>query len=130
MTTMNKLAELNINVDFVIPMECLAKDDIKAMSQGDRQALHKYFMSNYDLTEDEDRVFWLLHEVEDEEYYEENIEKFREYESHMNEPDFDWDFYSDWHKDMFGYRPHFKAIPVDDTARRRMCEAWHAERGC
>ena len=31
---------------------------------------------------------------------------FREYASHKNEPDFDWDFYSDWHKDLYGFRPH------------------------
>ena len=129
MTTMNKLAELNVTVDFELPMECLSEDDIKAMSQDDRQALHKHFMNKYDLTEDEDRVYWLLNEVEDEEYYEENIEEFREYESHMNEPDFDWDFYSDWHKDIFGYRPHFKAIPSDDDERQRMCRTWHEARG-
>ena len=107
----------------------LTKDDIKAMNRDDRQALHKYFMSKYDLTEDEDRVYWLLDAVESEEYYEANIKEFREYESHMNEPDFDWDFYSDWQKDMFGYRPHFKAIPVDNEARQHMCETWHKARG-
>lgn len=31
---------------------------------------------------------------------------FLEYASHKNEPDFDWDFYSDWHKDLYGFRPH------------------------
>ena len=28
-----------------------------------------------------------------------------EYASHKDEPDFDWGFYSDWHKDVYGYRP-------------------------
>lgn len=43
--------------------------------------------------------------LEDNEYYEANIDAFRAYEAKMGEPDFDWDFYSDWHKDMFGFRP-------------------------
>lgn len=67
--------------------------------------------------------------VDDDEYREENMADFRAYEARMNEPDFDWDYYSDWHKDMFGYRPHFRAIPVDEDSRERMCKCWHAERG-
>lgn len=67
--------------------------------------------------------------VDDDEYREANMAEFKAYEARMNEPDFDWDYYSDWHKDMFGYRPHFRAIPVDENARQRMCECWHAERG-
>ena len=39
-------------------------------------------------------------------YCGESYSDFLEYASHMNEPDFDWDFYSDWHKDMYGFRPH------------------------
>lgn len=27
------------------------------------------------------------------------------YDEHHNDPDFDWGYYSDWHKDLFGYRP-------------------------
>lgn len=30
---------------------------------------------------------------------------FLEYASHKDEPNFDWDFYSDWHKDIYGFRP-------------------------
>lgn len=44
--------------------------------------------------------------VEDSRYYDYAIADFREYEKHYGEPDFDYDFYSDWHKDIFGYRPH------------------------
>lgn len=46
-----------------------------------------------------------LNYVEHEAYYDSNIDKFNEYCTHMNEPDFDWGFYSDWHKDLFGFRP-------------------------
>ena len=74
-------------------------------------------------------IYCWYNAVDDEEYREENMAEFKAYEARMNEPDFDWDYYSDWHKDMFGYRPHFKAIPVDEDARQRMCECWHAERG-
>lgn len=30
---------------------------------------------------------------------------FLEYASHKDEPNFDWGFYSDWHKDLYGFRP-------------------------
>ena len=30
---------------------------------------------------------------------------FLEYASHKNEPTFNWDYYSDWHKDIYGFRP-------------------------
>lgn len=106
----------------------LTKEEIKAMNKEERQALHAHFFEVYDLG-GEDRVYWLLNEIEDEEYYEENIEKFKEYEAKMNEPDFDWDFYSDWHKDMFGYRPHKKVIPKDMAERRQIFEDFHRERG-
>lgn len=32
---------------------------------------------------------------------------FLEYASHKGEADFDWDFYSDWHKDIYGFRPRW-----------------------
>jgi hypothetical protein len=123
---MNRLATMNVTIDFALPVECLSKDDIRAMNREQREALRKIVLDDYDEYRTQ---FWLLDEVEDEEYYAENIKEFREYESHMNEPDFDWDFYSDWHKDMYGYRPHFRAIPTDDNERQRMCETWHRARG-
>ena len=126
MTTMNRLATMNVTIDFALPVECMSRDDIKAMNREQREALRKIVIDDYDTYRTQ---FWLLDEVEDEEYYEENIQEFREYESHMNEPDFDWGFYSDWHKDMFGYRPHFRAIPANDEERQRMCETWHRARG-
>ena len=30
-----------------------------------------------------------------------------EYAKKKNEPDFDWDFYSDWYKDVYGFRPRW-----------------------
>jgi len=50
-------------------------------------------------------AFWDFDAVYDRAYRNYAMADFREYESHMNEPDFDWSFYSDWHKDIFGYRP-------------------------
>lgn len=48
----------------------------------------------------------------DERYREENKDAFNSfYEKHIKGktweeiPQEDWDFYSDWHKDMYGYRP-------------------------
>lgn len=55
----------------------------------------------------------VLYELEDEEYYAENIDEFNRWEEeHILSRSYDeitaedWGFYSDWHKDMFGYRPH------------------------
>lgn len=76
-----------------------------------------------------EKFYWSAHEWEDEKYREENMEKFLAYEKRMNEPDFDWDYYSDWHKDMFGYRPHFRAIPATEEDRSEMCNTWHRARG-
>lgn len=59
----------------------------------------------WDGEDDWDEAFWELANVEHDAYYEHNIGKFNEYCTHMDEPDFDWDFYSDWHKDLFGFRP-------------------------
>ena len=67
--------------------------------------------------------------VDDDEYREENMDAFKAYEARMNEEDFDWDYYSDWHKDMFGYRPHYKRIPIDEADREYMFHKFHQERG-
>ena len=126
MTTTNRLNSINVTINFELPISCLAYDDIKAMDREQRAKLRTVVSDNYDEYRDQ---YWLLNEVEDDEYREENMEKFREYEARMNEPDFDWDYYSDWHKDMFGYRPHFRAIPTSEEERERMCDTWHKARG-
>lgn len=51
-------------------------------------------------------MYWELDYIEDKAYRNRYMDDFLEYQSHMDEPDFDWDFYSDWHKDMYGFRPH------------------------
>lgn len=48
----------------------------------------------------------IISHLEDDLYREYAMDDFLEYQSHMDEPDFDWDFYSDWHKDIYGFRPH------------------------
>lgn len=126
MTTMNRLATMNVTINFELPIECLGEDDIKAMSHEQRDKLRMFASDHYDEYSD---LYWLIDRVDHDEFFEENIAEFREYESHMGEPDFDWDFYSDWHKDFFGYRPHFRAIPANDEERERMCEVWHRARG-
>lgn len=82
-------------------------DDIKAMSLADRTVIIEMceeHMNNGEFGKFYD-LYNLVNLVADDEYRDENMNAFREYESHKNEPDFDWDFYSDWHKDMFGFRP-------------------------
>jgi hypothetical protein len=61
-----------------------------------------------DIHEEYDRVCYIL----DERYREENEASFNAYyEEHIKGRTWEeidpnhWDFYSDWHKDMYGYRP-------------------------
>ena len=64
--------------------------------------------------------YWFIDEIEEQEaYVEENLPKLNEYYStHFanktraeilasEELMSHWDFYSDWHKDVHGFRPHF-----------------------
>ena len=58
--------------------------------------------------------FLELKNIEAQEYREENQEKFDKfYKEHIQGKRWeeidtdDWQTYSDWHKDMYGYRPHF-----------------------
>lgn len=60
----------------------------------------------YDDSDDFKCLYWQLDSYEHNRYYEHSIKDFREYAKRKNEPDFDWDFYSDWHKDIYGFRPH------------------------
>lgn len=54
---------------------------------------------------DFESLYWELRSYEDDRYYDYNIDDFKAYEAKMDEPNFDWDFYSDWHKDIYGFRP-------------------------
>lgn len=149
MNTIIRLANLGITIeasDAVIAEITAAdkfsvsRDDVKAMSHEERSALRSAASDEmeaycYDAKDNEAlynaarACYWLIADVENEEYREENMAEFKAYEARMNEPDFDWGYYSDWHKDMFGYRPHFRAIPANDKERDKMCEAWHRARG-
>ena len=108
MTTLNKLANINVTINFELPVECLTLDDFVAMSDDALRAIQSRVASKMNAdtaTEDEIDLYWGIEYYWDNKYYEDNIDAFNEYRSHMGEPDFDWDFYSDWHKDMYGFRP-------------------------
>jgi len=109
MTTMNRLANLGVTIDCALPIECLTIDDFVVMDDKvceDIYAdLEKHVVCGEATSEQED-AFWTISRYFDDKYYHDNIDAFHEYESHMNEPNFDWDFYSNWHKDMYGFRPH------------------------
>ena len=91
---------------------------LKNMTDEERRALNKvleHAMETEDgLAYDFAYASWsMLYSIEDEEYYERNIESFRKWEEeHILSRSYDeitaddWGFYSDWHKDMYGYRPH------------------------
>lgn len=109
MTTMERLATINVIINFSLPVECLTVDDFIAMSDDAVSDIEKQLGRKIDAmtaTDAEKGVYWDILNYWDEKYYYDNIDAFLEYKSHMNEPDFDWDFYSDWHKDMYGFRPH------------------------
>lgn len=60
------------------------------------------------------QAYWINDELVRETYREENEPKlWAFYEKHKNEPKHSedgetwWDFFSDWHKDVYGVRPHF-----------------------
>lgn len=61
----------------------------------------------------EEQAYWDEVEREEREYYERNIAPFRAWakEHIWDKKSYeilaeDWDFYSDWHKDLYGFRPH------------------------
>ena len=113
MTTMEKLATLNVTIDFSLPVQCLATADFVAMTDAELDDLYRVLMKEEEadyygsrkMSEARKRLYYDITWYYDNKYYEDHIEAFKEYESHMGEPDFDWSFYSDWHKDMYGYRP-------------------------
>ena len=69
-----------------------------AVNYDDEYEMYYDLVSNY---------YWLEHSVSSEAYRQYAEADFLEYASHKNEPDFDWDFYSDWHKDIYGFRPRW-----------------------
>lgn len=110
MTTMNRLATINVTIDFALPFECYTYADWADM---DTVALSDLFsalskkMDNMVATKQEESLYWEISCFYDQEFYNRTIDDFREYCTHKDEPDFDWSFYSDWHKDLFGFRPHY-----------------------
>ena len=117
-------------------IELFTSAEYKALDKQSRRKAYNELTALMDATDPSNdlwdacyQIFCWYNAVDDDEYREENMEAFKAYEAKMGEPDFDWDYYSDWHKDMFGYRPHFKAIPADEEERQRMCETWHRARG-
>lgn len=108
MTTMNRLATLNVTIDFELPVECLTIDDLISMADDDISVIEEQIGRKMDAmtaTDAEKGVYWDIQHYWHEKYYYDNIDAFHEYQSHMGEPDFDWGFYSDWHKEMYGFRP-------------------------
>lgn len=65
-------------------------------------------------------AFWDEYERESREYYERNIKFFMDFvKEHIEgksieeiSPE-DWDFYSDWHKDLYGFRPRYVPAKVE-----------------
>lgn len=97
-------------------------EEIKAMTKDERREVRKACEKHLDYVGNDWDYYYPIYEtvnaVEDDEYREENEDKVRAFfEKHFegktwaeirNNPElYDaWGFYSDWHKDCFGYRPH------------------------
>ena len=99
----------------------ISYEDIKAMSREERRAVRNRCEEHMNANDDFSRyyaVYSRVSAVEDDEYRAENESKVRDYfnqwfagktwdEIRDNEELYErWGFYSDWHKDCYGYRPH------------------------
>lgn len=109
--------------NFVVSMEKAKKDieAFKGLIYGSKECsilyheLYKVLSENLDRASYESRFecfyndcyhdYFLLCAIEEEKYREYAEADFLEYASHKNEPNFDWGYYSDWHKDLYGFRP-------------------------
>ena len=92
----------------------MTNDEIRSEMRrlGDMLELMNPCDNDWDVTY---KKYFFLNSIMDERYREENQEQFDAfYEKNIkgkswNEIDDEtWGFYSDWHKDMFGYRPRSK----------------------
>ena len=68
----------------------------------------------------EEQAYWDEVEREEREYYERNYKPFQEWVSaNISGKSFDdiasetWDYYSDWHKDLYGFRPRYVPVKVE-----------------
>lgn len=86
----------------------------------------------------EEIAYWARVAEEDERYYRENIEPFRAWANeHIWSRTYDeitaddWNFYSDWHKDIYGYRPHgYLAQKREEEQREYLLnEGWIIDTG-
>lgn len=95
--------------------EIALKTDSKVIGERVRELskmLDTMFYGDSDGWDNTYNEYCMLNSILDERYREENIEKFEQFffkhiygkEWNEIEPDI-LDSYSDWHKDMFGYRP-------------------------
>lgn len=67
-----------------------------------------YYVEEYkDFYNVVDKAYWDVQRAEDKQYRDYAEADFLEYASHKGEADFDWDYYSDWHKDLYGFRPRW-----------------------
>ena len=68
----------------------------------------------------EEAAYWAEVEREDREYYERNYKPFTEWVSvNISGKSIEdiapetWDYYSDWHKDLYGFRPRYVPAKVE-----------------
>lgn len=68
----------------------------------------------------EEIAYWAEVEREEREYYERNYKPFMEWtEANISGKSIEeiapevWDCYSDWHKDLYGFRPHYVPVKVE-----------------
>ena len=110
---LNTLADNGITVDVenlesLIP--CLTYKAIKNMNVEERLELSKVASSKLDSInlDDPEWDMWYGIEVDLDAVREyEDIDELHEYSKKMGTPEFDYDFYSDWYKDVYGIRPRW-----------------------
>ena len=112
----------NITLDQITKEYTVSYEDIMKMSREDRNALMQKvtavldcngYIGAYNIWDAAYTTYSTLTAILDNEFYEENIDKFNAWvKEHISGKSYEeidphtWDFYSDWHKDIFGVRPH------------------------
>ena len=125
MTTINLIANLLVNCGL---------NEAEAFEYAEyenTQAEMSYI--NYteeDKRDAEEAAYWAMVEREEREYYERNYKPFMEWTAeHISGKSFEeiapetWDYYSDWHKDLYGFRPRYIPVKVE---RSDNCILFHS----
>ena len=94
---------INVEDEEKLIFDCLGWTDVQEMSEEEINEIYNYIsdkLHNCEIESDEwtEWYGWIsfIDEV-----------RLANYAKKIDSPEFDWDFYSDWHKDVYGIRPRY-----------------------